>query len=358
MTGGSRRPHMPAVRRQDEKEAPMPDVKFKCPKCGQSIEAPGDMAGQVAECPTCQTSIRIPELRRPAASPPRAPLPVATSTPTTKRTSVVPIVIGAVVFGVVVIGALIGFMAWRKNHKAAEITNTVAAHTNPRTVAAQPNSPVSRPSRVKAKVKGGAWVTKKTGNSEVLRGLKVYLLKASANNGQLLTLLNTHLVDEEKALTDARNKVKWNEQYDTEHPDAKDNEGIQAGNKRDAALAKLIEALVSSRQNEIKTASQEPPTQAIDLKELYKQIPESPSVAVASLWGSIAAEQLTDDTHTGIDGTYEMTVTGDSFYLYAHYDTEYSVIEWFMPVKATEDGEIKIDLQNSNAAFIRNKSDK
>lgn len=337
----------------------MPDVKFKCPKCGQSIEAPGDMAGQVAACPTCQTAIRIPELRRPAASSPPAPPPVvATPTSATKRTNVVPIMIGAVVLGVVVIGALIGFMAWRKNHKAAEITHTVAAQTNPRTVAEQPNSPAPRPSRVKAKVKGGAWVTKKTGNSEVLRGLKIYLLHASANNAQLLQLLNVHLVDAEAALAGAKKTVQFNEKYEREHPDTKNVESMQASNRRDEAKVKLIEALVGARQSEIKRASQNPPTQGIDLTHIYKSVPETPSVGIASTWASIAAEQLADDTHTGIDGTYEMNVTGESFYLYAHYETEYSVIEWFIPITATESGEqIKIDLQNSNAVFIRNKSD-
>jgi DNA-directed RNA polymerase subunit RPC12/RpoP len=33
----------------------MPDLKTECPNCGQSIEFPEEMVGQVSECPTCNT---------------------------------------------------------------------------------------------------------------------------------------------------------------------------------------------------------------------------------------------------------------------------------------------------------------
>lgn len=31
----------------------MSDIKFKCPACSQSLEAPAEMAGQLIDCPTC-----------------------------------------------------------------------------------------------------------------------------------------------------------------------------------------------------------------------------------------------------------------------------------------------------------------
>lgn len=36
------------------------DVKFNCPFCKQSIEAPDSMSGQLTECPNCQETIEIP----------------------------------------------------------------------------------------------------------------------------------------------------------------------------------------------------------------------------------------------------------------------------------------------------------
>ena len=38
----------------------MSDVKFGCPHCKQSLEAPESILGQVIECPSCNGSIRIP----------------------------------------------------------------------------------------------------------------------------------------------------------------------------------------------------------------------------------------------------------------------------------------------------------
>lgn len=64
----------------------MADIKFNCPGCKQSLEAPSDMAGQLIECPSCKRTIEVPPAPRvprvenkppppvtprPAPSPPR-----------------------------------------------------------------------------------------------------------------------------------------------------------------------------------------------------------------------------------------------------------------------------------------------
>ena len=38
----------------------MPDIKFTCPNCGQSLEAPDDMLGQQIACPSRNGTIEIP----------------------------------------------------------------------------------------------------------------------------------------------------------------------------------------------------------------------------------------------------------------------------------------------------------
>ena len=40
--------------------APNGDITFHCQRCGQEIEAPGDMAGSDAECPMCGSPIHVP----------------------------------------------------------------------------------------------------------------------------------------------------------------------------------------------------------------------------------------------------------------------------------------------------------
>lgn len=67
----------------------MSDIKFNCPSCKQSLEAPPDMAGQLIDCPACKQTIEIPVAARSrpiqATSPkptPRASVPPLPRPPT------------------------------------------------------------------------------------------------------------------------------------------------------------------------------------------------------------------------------------------------------------------------------------
>ncbi|HPC18618.1 MAG TPA: PH domain-containing protein [Kiritimatiellia bacterium] len=51
----------------------MPDIKFNCPHCKQSLEAPDDMRGQLIDCPSCSQAIEIPKPQRHSAAPPPIP---------------------------------------------------------------------------------------------------------------------------------------------------------------------------------------------------------------------------------------------------------------------------------------------
>ena len=49
----------------------MADISFACPQCNQELEAPADLAGEIVECPSCETQLTVPEAEvTPAASPP------------------------------------------------------------------------------------------------------------------------------------------------------------------------------------------------------------------------------------------------------------------------------------------------
>jgi len=44
----------------DKREDVMGDIRFTCPRCKQSLEAPPDMAGEPTQCPTCQHNMTVP----------------------------------------------------------------------------------------------------------------------------------------------------------------------------------------------------------------------------------------------------------------------------------------------------------
>ena len=39
----------------------MEDIRVSCPGCGQVLEAPPDMIGELVECPSCQHQFSIPD---------------------------------------------------------------------------------------------------------------------------------------------------------------------------------------------------------------------------------------------------------------------------------------------------------
>jgi small-conductance mechanosensitive channel len=72
-------------------------------------------------------------------------------------------------------------------------------------------------------------------------------------------------------------------------------------------------------------------------------------------WASICLKQTIDSTHTDIEGKYRIELPVGSYYLYAIFESEYSSVEWLIPVKVLGNEEIKIDFRNENADRIDNK---
>ena len=38
----------------------MNDINFDCPKCGQNLDAPPELAGLFVECPACASIVKVP----------------------------------------------------------------------------------------------------------------------------------------------------------------------------------------------------------------------------------------------------------------------------------------------------------
>ena len=47
----------------------MADIRFSCPGCGQVLEAPPEMVGELVECPSCQQQFSIPAEQGDSESP-------------------------------------------------------------------------------------------------------------------------------------------------------------------------------------------------------------------------------------------------------------------------------------------------
>lgn len=77
--------------RYPPRRSPMiPLIRFSCPGCSASIDAPLDAAGRPAECPDCGAEITIPS-RRPAPPPPARGTPAPVRTPPAPRYDLPPV---------------------------------------------------------------------------------------------------------------------------------------------------------------------------------------------------------------------------------------------------------------------------
>ncbi len=48
----------------------MADVNFDCPRCGQNLDAPEQMAGMTILCPSCKQEMAVPAVLAPPPPPP------------------------------------------------------------------------------------------------------------------------------------------------------------------------------------------------------------------------------------------------------------------------------------------------
>lgn len=52
---------------------PTPNVRFKCLHCGEALEAPFEMLGQLMDCPTCGETVEVQKAPVTLPPPPSAP---------------------------------------------------------------------------------------------------------------------------------------------------------------------------------------------------------------------------------------------------------------------------------------------
>jgi hypothetical protein len=173
-----------------------------------------------------------------------------------------------------------------------------------------------------ADLKGGAWVIKGGGQSDILRGLDIYVIR------------------------------------------------------RDVPLSDLHEALGAIQNDpdfsemgaDIRDLPGKPGDTVVSMRSLYKAIrfadlTESDDSKISSLqydlsWPLIVKQALVAEATTNIDGKYEIKgLKGGHYLLYAREMTRFSGIEWLIPLDIEESGAMSKDFYNGTAVQILNKSD-
>jgi len=177
--------------------------------------------------------------------------------------------------------------------------------------------------KIKASLAGGAWVIKGGGQSDILRGLSIYVLRSEVAR---------------RELDDAVSVMKRQPDFDQFGGDATDLHARPPDDR--VRLAWLFRGVRHRKQDDDSGGAR------------IRRIEHD------RVWPVIAASAVAAEAETNIDGKYKIPeLKGGKYLVYALHQTSFSLIEWLVPLEITQPGEVTLDLYNKNAETIINKSD-
>ncbi|HEV2292309.1 MAG TPA: hypothetical protein VGR35_00540 [Tepidisphaeraceae bacterium] len=201
------------------------------------------------------------------------------------------------------------------------------------TVAPAPAPTTSTP------ISGSAWLTRANASSDMLRGLRVYLLPSAIPR----KLLVPRLVQERdkflKSAAEHQERAKLPYAGDYAKKDA----------QRDSDAARKIDETVAKLQDQVDTKDAHALLKTLSRFNLPYLSFAAESVALAS-------------TRTGPDGKYAFTklpqpLPPGTYYLFAEVDSSAMFVDWLIPITVGSDGQAsaaETDLFNDNAATLHN----
>ena len=213
----------------------MADFKFNCPHCRQPLEAPDEMLGQIIDCPSCNRRIQLPrpqpnvsptdKARNESRAKVRSDLASPTAPSPQKQPPRSKVLLFTLIGLTVTVVSLVAVVVFLVTHGAAGNSKhtsipPTAPETTPSTIqaatasrkaqeaaAAEARRKVEeeearrtaaetkqreeerqrqeRLATMRGSVAGGAWLIKGGGQSELLRGLTIYVLPTVLDSRQL-----------------------------------------------------------------------------------------------------------------------------------------------------------------------------
>lgn len=176
--------------------------------------------------------------------------------------------------------------------------------------------------KVRVSVRGGAWLEKKAGQSDLLRGLRISVIPATMRKSQLTwPFARMHQVGS----IPEKLRIQFKELADEDEVDL----------KRISAMLRLP---IIDQKAEDEVAYQ----YMVDDK----------------LWPLLISSIEVLGSVTDIEGKYAIRdLPGGSYYLVGRYWNAFSYIEWMIPIAADKEQDIRQDLHNATALIIQNKND-
>lgn len=203
---------------------------------------------------------------------------------------------------------------------------------------------------VSATISGGAWLTKKAGNSELVRGLSIKAIRAKTQNINIYKMaqaaINFKRLESKISGEENKSTILNLEKLCidlTEDTTIIDIAKVYAMYRAEDMFAEAVQKLFKLQYQNGKVTEKE-------LRDIAKA-----HILLKVVWETICSEEEIASTQTDIDGKYQFELPYGSYYLYASFESSYSKINWFIPLQVLSNKELKVDFCNQTAYDIENK---
>lgn len=209
--------------------------------------------------------------------------------------------------------------------------------------------PSPKPAIAKGKIFGAAWVNRKSGESIILRGNSVYILRDSIAMASLVPAMQDRIAGwNGEALKWYELAKRWMEniQYLKSLPKEAADAEKHASDCVDSA--KKCEATAA----QLSAWCKNPQPRIADTLEAFRFLSKSSS---SHYDFPVMPEMIVLSAKTGVDGKYLIAdIPAGNYYVYCVFSNNQSNVEWMIPVTVNAGSNGQIDLFNENAETIDN----
>ncbi len=218
---------------------------------------------------------------------------------------------------------------------------------------AKPAFEVQQKAPALAVIQGGAWLTKKAGNSEPIRGLNIYALPGQLPNVARIGMLDLRMSDLQKQLHVFEPALN---NYLDEKPDTP--EGLKKVQKGLIdSLRPVVEQLrldIETTSKQLESAHKMSDSAFVPAHEVCIAVPLSDAGKIG--WKLMCTKLRVAETTTDVDGKYSLSLPSGSYVIVADYDSAYSISRWAHSKNVQSGEAIRLDFQNDTAMMIFNKA--
>lgn len=212
-------------------------------------------------------------------------------------------------------------------------------------------------------VQGGAWLTKRSGSSEPIRGLRLYFIPRMATSSQELAVLQAIAIEIKNGIDRNKKSIEKLTEILKKPPRLEDkavDDLIRGQLEMKTVLVEQSEKLLENLNRHSDAVLKSPAQSVLDIKSLFNlslHPLKDEETAFSIAWDAFVLRDAVASTHTNVDGKYSVQIPGGRYYTYAKYESDRSVVEWIIPVEATDSKGISIDFHNETAISIENKDE-